>query len=120
MALSDPQSITINAIANSLPRITTGPNTSTYQSADGLIQLTVSSSYGKRVRRTVRVTQTKISADPYLPAQNVKQSMSFYFVFDLPLVGFTPTEAKYVSDGFITMMAASSGALWTKVLGGEN
>jgi hypothetical protein len=41
-------------------------------------------------------------------------------VFDVPLLGYTVTEQKQVVDGFIAQLNASSGALITKVLGGEN
>jgi hypothetical protein len=46
--------------------------------------------------------------------------MSAYVVFDLPPTGYTPAEAKAIWDGFAAQLAASSGALVTKVLGGES
>jgi hypothetical protein len=41
-------------------------------------------------------------------------------VADVPVTGYTVVEAKQVIDGFITQLNASSGALITKMLGGEN
>lgn len=120
MALSDPQSVTINAVAVSLPRTSTSTNSSTYTSNDGTINETVSHQYGKRTRRMVRIDHSKVAPDPLISSQSIKYSMSAYVVFDVPPTGYTVTEAKQVIDGFIAQLNASSGALITKVLGGEN
>jgi hypothetical protein len=120
MALSDPQSVTINAVANSLPRTSSGTNSGIFTSNDGLIKETVSHQYGKRNRHLVRIDHSKISPDPFISAQNNRYSMATYMVFDVPLLGYTVTEQKQVVDGFIAQLNASSGALITKVLGGEN
>jgi len=120
MSFADPQSVTVNSIAVSLPRTSAGAGTSTYSSADGLYQMTVSHAYGKRARRTIRLTQSKISADPIVPAQNLRSSMSVYMVVDVPNTGYTVAEEKYVVDALVAYLTASSGAQVTKILGGEN
>ncbi len=120
MAFSDPQSVTINAIANSLPRTSTRDNAGVFTKDDGNVKVTVSSLYGKRVRRTARIDHRKVAADPLFPAQNTPYSMSFYVVCDVPVVGYSVVEQKQVVDGFITWLSASSGANITKLLGGEN
>lgn len=120
MALSDPQSITINAVAVSLPRTSSGVNTGSFSSNDGLVRETVSHQYGKRNRHLFRIDHNKVAADPFLSDVNAKYSMSAYVVFDVPPVGYTVVEAKQVVDGFIAQLNASSGALITKILGGEN
>jgi hypothetical protein len=120
MAFSDPQSITINAVPYSLPRVSSGVNESKYSSADGLVDLSASHSYGRRNRRVLRVDHSKITADPFIPAQNREESMSCYMVFDLPTVGYSNTEAKQVYTGFKTLFTASSDALIDKILGGES
>lgn len=121
MAFADPQSIDIGAGAVSLPRVSTSGNSSTYRSSDGLLELILSSSYGKRTRRTARLTVTKVTADPYLPATNVKVSYTTYVVFDIPAAGFTVTEQK---NAFVTGLGAwlnaTSGAKAAQLLGGEN
>jgi hypothetical protein len=48
MAFADPQSVTINAVAQSLPRVSTGNNESTYLKDDGTVKLSFRHSYGKR------------------------------------------------------------------------
>jgi hypothetical protein len=120
MALADPQSVTINAIAVSLPRTSSGVNSGGFTSNDGLVRESVSHQYGKRVRRLVRIDHSKISPDPFVSAQNNRYSMSCYMVWDVPLLGYTVTEQKQVTDGFISQLNASSGSLITKILGGEN
>jgi hypothetical protein len=120
MSFTDPLSITISGTTTPLPRISVGDDESEYQSGDGLIHVLASHDYGKRVRRVLRIDTSKISADPYKPAENVKVSMSHYVVFDLPPAGYTPTEALAVYTGFKTMYSASTDAMITKLLGGES
>jgi len=120
MSYTDPQSVTISGSTISLPRVSVGKDTSSYLSADGLVRLTAASTYGKRTRRSLRIDHSKISADPFIPAQNVKQSMSCYIVFDTPVVGYTATEPLAVYAGFKGQFTAASDALITKLLGGES
>lgn len=120
MAFTDPQSITISGTTTSLPRVSTGAGSSSYQSNDGLTVLKFASAYGRRTRQTARVDVTKISADPYLPAQNVKQSMSAFVVFDRPVAGFSNTEALAIYTGLATLLSSTSYAAVTKLLGGES
>jgi len=120
MSFADPQSVTINAVAISMPRTSSGVNSGVFTSADGLTRLSVSHAYGKRTRRTIRIDSSKISADPLLPAQNIRLSSSIYLVADAPVAGFTNTELKQIADGFLAALTASSGAKITQLLGGEN
>lgn len=118
--LADPQSVTINSVAQSLPAVARGSNNSIYQKDDGTVKLSVSHQYGKRTRRTVRLDFSKISADPLVPAQNQKVSMSTYLVIDQPITGMTITELKQVVDALTAYLTASTGAKVTSVLGGES
>lgn len=120
MAFTDPQSIKISGTTTSLPRVSVGKNESTYQSADGLITLSASSQYGKRTRQVIRVDTSKITADPFIPAQNVKVSQSIYLVFDTPPAGYTDAETKSAYDGFIEALQANASKLVTQLLGGES
>lgn len=120
MAFADPQSITISAVTSPLPKVSSGNNSGDYQSADGLIHLSASSAYGRRVRRVLRLDHSKITSDPFIPANNTKVSMSNYIVFDVPVVGYSNAEALAVYTGFKTMFSASSDLLITKLLGGES
>jgi len=117
---TDPQSLTVNAVANPLPRITTNQNGAVYSKDDGNLKLTISSAYGKRTRRTARVDSRKTAVDPLFPAQNVPYSMSCYIVADVPTTGYTITEQKQIIDALTAWLTASSGANVTKLLGGES
>lgn len=119
MAYADPQSVTINAVPVSLPRTGSGRGSGDFASADGTVTLSVSHTYGKRTRRLIRLSQSKVSVDALIPSQNVRSSMSVYMVVDVPVNGFTVTEAKYLVDAFTAYLSASSGAKVTQLLGGE-
>ena len=118
--LADPQSVTINAVANPLPNVGRGVNTSTYQKDDGTVRLAISHQYGKRTRRTARLDFSKIVADPLVPTQNQKVSMSTYLVIDHPVTGLTNAEIKQVVDGLTAYLTATSGTVVTKMVGGES
>lgn len=122
MALADPQSITIGTTpgAVSLPRTSTGVNSSVYTSADSTTKESISHQYGKRNRHLVRVDFSKVAPDPFQTDVNQRFSMSAYVVIDAPADGFSVAEQKDVVTGLLSQLTASSGALITKVIGGEN
>jgi hypothetical protein len=120
MAFSDPQSVTINAVAQTLPRISSGVNSGTFQKDDASVKLSVSHSYGTRVRRTIRLDHSKTAADPLVSGSNQIYSMSCYIVVDVPKSGYTVAEQKQIVDGLTAYLTASSGARVTQLLGGEN
>jgi hypothetical protein len=120
VSFSDPQSVTISGSAVSLPRTGSGPSSGTFKSNDGLVQLDVSTSYGKRTRSSIRISHSKIAPDPLISSQNIKYSMSTYVVVDTPVTGYTVAEAKAVVDALVAYLSASSGARVTQLLGGEN
>lgn len=115
--LADPQSVTINAVATSLPRTQQGTTSNVYTSADGKTQMTTKQNVtAKRFRREVRLAQTKIAADP-ISAINAESGFSAYLVIDEPRSGvFSDTEIGYVIDALKTWL---SSANYLKVLGGE-
>jgi hypothetical protein len=82
--------------------------------------MSVSSQYGKRTRRTLKLQHSKIAADPLLAGQSVPVSMSCYIVSDTPLTGYTVTEQKAIIDAFTAYLTASTGARVAQLLGGEN
>ena len=91
---SDPQSVTINAVAVSLPRTTAGDNKGAFTANDGSVKLSVSHSYAKRNRRMIRLDHSKVAADPLAADRNLKYNFATYLVIDGPPVGYTNTEAK--------------------------
>jgi len=115
--LTDPQSVTINAVAVSLPRTQQGPSQNLYTSVDGkTVMTTKQNTTTARFRREVRLAQTKIAADP-ISAVNKESGFSVYFVVDEPRSGvFSDTEIGYVIDALKTWLSSTN---YNKVLGGE-
>lgn len=120
MSFADPQSVTIATVPTSLPRVSSGVNQGSFRSSDGLIQMDVSHSYGKRTRRTIRLTHSKVAADPLISSQSIRYSMSTYIVTDTPNTGYTVAQAKEIVDALTAYLSASTGARVTQLLGGEN
>jgi len=120
MAFTDPQSVTINAVATTLPRTSNGVNSGVFTKDDGNVKLTVSHAYGKRTRRTIRIDHAKVAPDPFTTTVNARYSMSAYIVVDVPTVGYTVAEQKQIVDALTAYLTASSGARTTQLLGGEN
>lgn len=118
--LTDPQSVTINAVAQTLPRTSTAVNSGSFTKDDSTVKMDISHQIGKRTRRLVKLTHSKISPDPFVPTVNLRSSMSVNLVIDVPAAGYTVVEAKQIVDALAGWLTASSGANITKVLGGEN
>jgi len=114
--LADPQSVTINAVATSLPKTSNGPTTNVYTSADGNTSMTTKQNItASRFRREVRLSQKKIAADP-ISAINKEIGLSVYLVIDEPKAGFSDTEIGYLIDALKAWLTSTN---YNKVLGGE-
>lgn len=112
----DPQSVTINAVAVSLPRTLNTAGLGEYTSADGNTKLTVKqNTSATRFRREARITVKKIAADP-ISAANKEISASVYLVIDEPRWGFSDVELDYYKDA---LLAWAVDAQTNKLLGGE-
>lgn len=118
---ADPQSVTINAVAQTLPRVSTEKDSGVFRKDDANVELVVSHSYGKaRNRRLLKLTHRKIAADPLLAGTNVNYSMTVTMVVDHPQIGYSIAEQKQIVDALTAYATASSGAKVTQLLGGEN
>lgn len=117
---ADPQSVTINSVAQSMPRTSSAPNGGVFTTNDGLVKLTISHQNGKKNGRLIRLDHRKISADPFLTGINTEYSMEVHLVVTTPKVGYTVAEQKQVVDGFLAALTATSGSKITQLLGGEN
>lgn len=121
MAFSDPVSVTIGGTAIPLARISSGNNQSNYRSAEGNTALKAASTYGKtRVNRVISLEQSKFSANPNIPAENLLSSVKVNLTISEPLTAFTVAERVALVKSLTAALAASSDALLTKWLGGEN
>jgi len=116
---SDPQSVTIGGVATSLPRVGSGIGQGVFQTPDSTTTLNVSHSYGKRNRRTAKLTAKYLSADPLTPSNNIPVSGSFYVVADFPIQGITPDQQKDLAAALSVWLTASTNANLIKLLGGE-
>lgn len=115
---ADPQSLTVNAVAKTLPRVgSSSPNkTGQFQTADGEFDFKVSqNSTTNRYRREVRFTQKKVAIDP-ISAVNKEVSASVIIAIDEPKWGFSDTELAYVTSAVIAWFTAGNR---DKLLGGE-
>jgi len=122
MALADPQTITINAVPQSLPRTFSEGREAVYSSADGLWRLSLNHNLIKqgRTRHLLRFDHAKVTSDPFVPTQNVKVNTAIYLVVDVPPAGYTNAEVMQVYSGFKTLFTASSDAVISKLIGGES
>lgn len=120
MAFADPQTITINAVAQVCNRTDQDPK-GIFVTADGLVKESIGQEQNGngRYRRLLRLDHSKIAANPFDSTLNARYNMAVYVVVDVPQVGYTVTEQKQVTDGFMTYLTASSGAVMLKLLGGE-
>lgn len=114
---ADPQSVTVNAVPVSLPKVNIDSSAATYRSADETLQMRISHQDVKgRKRRMVRLDQTVIAADP-LTAENASQKAGIYIVVDEPSFGFTDAQLDFLADALIAWLTSANIA---KLLGGES
>lgn len=117
MALSDPQSLTIDGDVVTLPRTGMTQNTGSFGDATGDFSLVASNSRNAtRQRQMLKLTNQKVVPDPYVPATNVPTSASVHIVFDRPITGYTADEMLKLVEGFV---ATLDTALITELLGYE-
>lgn len=114
---ADPQSVTVNAVAESLKRIKTGDQRSTYRSVDGEFELTVTHDEKNRCRRAVVLTQKIVAEDPFLTGTNRSYSQSASLVLNHPAVGFTSTQIDNLAQALVDY---ASDALIDQIIAGES
>jgi len=121
MAFADPQSVTINAIASSLPRVGFGVGEGKFKKDDGNMSLTLRQRVTAKGRKqsAARLDDTMIGADPFNGALNASYSRSITLTADIPPVGFTQVQNQQFATGFITWLTANSNANLIRLLGGE-
>lgn len=117
MALSDPQTITIDGAANSLPRTGMTGNSGTFAKADATRTLEIRHSSGSRFRHVIKLYDTKVVSNALVPSQNQAVNMSAHFVVDIPKNGYTVDEAAKIAAGLAAWFTVGN---LTKVLAGES
>ncbi|DAD52748.1 coat protein [ssRNA phage SRR7976325_24] len=115
---ADPQSVTVNAVAKSLARVTsTNPRQGRFSNNHGEFELVISQNQtNTRFRREFRLNQTKIAVDP-ISTLNKSATASVVIVVDEPKGrAFTPTELGYLIAGIKTAFDSTASG---KLLEGE-
>jgi hypothetical protein len=106
---SDPQSVTVNSVAQSMPRVENDGTKSIYKKNDETYTLTIShNKAGKdRIRSMVRIDQRAIVPDP-LTSVNDYETLTFYIVVDRPQVGFSSTDVNNLVSGLKTWLDSTA------------
>jgi len=123
MAFADPQSITpTGGSAISMPRISSGTLSGQFGSADGLTQLSISHQTvsGGVKRHLYRIDQSKLVADPFVPANSKYAKAYAYLVVGQPTYGYTAADVIALAGGMMTGLSATSFAALTKLVGSES
>lgn len=119
MAFADPQSVTINAVPQSLARTGMDTTVGSFKKDDQTVGLKISQTKGRRARQSIRLDHNKVAPDALNPSVSVPLSMSVTLVVDTPLLGYSLAEKKQIVDGLTAYLTDSTGARVTQLLGGE-
>jgi hypothetical protein len=121
MAFADPQTVTINAVAQTLPLINREGRKGVFRKDDSTVSLTVSHKEVRgRTNSMLRLDHSKVAADPLLAGVNRRATGSVWLVADFDPSEYTVAERKQIVDALTAYLTASSGARATQLLGGEN
>lgn len=120
MALGDPQSVTYDGASVSLPRISSQGRSAQYASSDGALVADVSHKVVRNREQTlVKLTHSKITADPMIPTNNRPYDASVHIVINRPYnVGYSDAEMQLVLDALLGLVGGAT--FKAKVLGGES
>lgn len=121
LAYADPQTLTIGGVAKTLPRVPSEAvdRIGKFSGDDGLTVLTVHQNQSTgRFRREIRLTTTKVVADP-ISAVNKSVSASLIIGVDEPKYGFSDGDLKALWTALRDTIDASSGLKMTQLLNGE-
>jgi hypothetical protein len=116
---ADPSVITVNAIAKSLNRTSSGNDSSAYSTGDRAYRVQIAHSYGRRTRRLLKMIHDTLTANPLVSGSFVNSTVSVHLVVDSP-PGYDTALLKQDIDGYLAWLSASSGANITKLLAGES
>jgi hypothetical protein len=109
MAFSDPQSITVNSVAQSMPRIETSARKSIYQKNDQTFTLEIShlTTNAGRVRSLAKFSERAVVTNP-LDSTNDYDTLSIQMVIDRPSFGFSMTRLEQDVAGFVAWLTTGN------------
>lgn len=117
--LADPQVVTIDGSAITLPRTLTG--TAVGKFATFNTELTSESTVKNgRIRSVTRLSQVKVTADPLISTTNVVVNDSISLTINRPTQGFSDDDVLKQVVGFLNWLTASTNANLKKIIAGEN
>jgi hypothetical protein len=120
MAYTDPQSVTVNAVATTYPRVLTGSTVGRFVAPDGASELTIDPRGTAKRRRNVSRFYTKRTAtDPGTGLTTTVQDMSS-FTIDRGLSGATDQQILDSALGHIKWLTDNTNANLKKLIAGEN
>lgn len=116
--LADPQSVTYNSVAKSLPAISRGSDSSTYQLNDAgtIYTMAVSHAFKTRNRAVIRLTRTSTVTDPLSSATNISVGMTATMTVDFPSSGLQPSDAQLLANALVGYLTS---ATVLKIVNGE-
>lgn len=120
MALSDPQTVTIDGTGHTLARVFEKTAPGMFVSADGDYTLEIIPANRKTKVRTVRLRNSKVASDPLVSTTNVRVQDLITLTIIRPLDGYSDAEIEKQVTGFFTWFTAATNANLKKVIAGEN
>lgn len=121
MAFSDPQTVTVATVAQTLNRtpVLDGVAQGSFVKDDQSYKLEITQSKKGRTSHIVRLSARKIAADPLASANNVEYQMSVTLSVNAPNVGYTATEQKDLIAALAAWLTASTNANAIKLVNFE-
>lgn len=114
MAFSDPQTITVNAVAKVMPKTQSSGSSTLFTINDDTWRLFLShqmtkspAKFGQHIRSLIRFEQRKVVTNPIDSTQSDFDSQSFSVIYDRPQFGFTQTEGSDMLTGFKTWLTTT-------------
>lgn len=116
---SDPQTVTVSGSGKTLNKVTNTADGSKFATAARDRFWTITHSYGRRHRHTLRHQFDTLVTNPLVAGQNISQSITIGLWVDVP-PGYDTATVKAEMDGLLANLNASTGANLTKLIGGES
>jgi len=103
MALADPQVITVNSVAKSMPRVETSGRKSLYATDDGLFSMTVShqTTAQDRIRSLAGFEQRAVVTNPLDSTDQDYDSLRINVTFDRPSYGFSLAQVQQLTAAIV-------------------
>jgi len=121
MAYTDPQTVTVDAVPHTLPRVLTGTTVGKFVSADALRELTIDPrGTAKRRRNVGRFFTKRTVLDPLGSGLSTQVQSMVSITIDRPTSGVTDAEIEKDLLGLIAWLTASTNANLKKLVAGEN